>query len=126
MTKSSFDNLLNKDNTFTIHERNLQKLATEMFKIQNNLSPSFLNNIFPPSKNPYELRNKNICRTENIRTVFYGSETVAFGGPKTWALLRNDIKKSNNINKFKAKIKLWKPEGCTCRICVIPNLGFLS
>ena len=40
---SSFESLLNEDNSFTIHQRNLQKLATEMFKINNNLSPSFLN-----------------------------------------------------------------------------------
>ena len=35
---SSFENLLNIDNTFTIHERNLQKLATE--KIKNTLQVS--------------------------------------------------------------------------------------
>ena len=63
---SSFESLLNEDNSFTIHQRNLQKLATEMFKINNNLSPSFLNTIFPSSQNPYNLRNKNIYRTENI------------------------------------------------------------
>ena len=31
----TFEQLLDKDNTVTIHHRNLQKLATEMYKIQN-------------------------------------------------------------------------------------------
>ena len=93
---SSFENLLNIDNTFTIHERNLQKLATEMYKIKNNLSPSFLSDIFPQSQNPYELRNKNIFKTENIHTVFYGSETVSFRGPKAWALIPDNIKNSTS------------------------------
>ena len=125
---SSFENLLNIDNTFTIHERNLQKLATEMYKMKNNLSPSFLSDIFLQSQNPYELRNKNICKTENIHTVFYGSETVSFRGPKTWALILDNIKNSNNLNDFKAKIKSWKPEACACRICkvYVQNLGFTS
>ena len=125
---SSFENLLNIDNTFTIHERNLQKLAKEMYKIKNNLSPSFLIDIFPQSQNPYELRNKNICKTENIHTVFYGCETVSFRGPKTWALIPDNIKNYNNLNEFKAKIKSWKPEGCACRICkvYVQNLGFIS
>ena len=125
---SSFENLLNIDNTFTIHERNLQKLATEMYKIKNNLSPSLLSDIFPVSQNPYELRNKNICKTENIHTVFYGSETVSFRGPRTWALIPDNIKNSNNLNEFKPKIKSWKPEGCACRICkvYVQNLGFIS
>ena len=43
---SSFENLINIDNTFTIHKRNLQKFATEIYKIKNNLSPSFLSDIF--------------------------------------------------------------------------------
>ena len=99
-----------------------------MCKIKNNLSPSFLSNIFPQSQNPYELRNKNICKTENIHTVFYDSETVSFRGPKTWALIPDNIKNSNNLNEFKAKIKSWKSEGCACIICkvYVQNLGFIS
>ena len=63
-----------------------------MYKIKNNPSPSVLSNIFPQSQNPYELRNKNICKTENIHTVFSGSETVSFRGPKTWAPIPDNIK----------------------------------
>ena len=99
---SSFENLLNIDNTFTIHEWNLQKLATEMYKIKNNLYPSFLSDIFPLSQNPYELRNKNICKTENIHTLFYGSETVSFRGPKAWALIPDNIKNSKMSSKPKS------------------------
>ena len=44
-----------------------------MYKIKN----SFLSDIFPLSQNLYELHNK----TENIHTVFYGSETVSIRGP---------------------------------------------
>ena len=36
---STFQQLLEKDNSASIHHRNLQALATEMFKISNNLSP---------------------------------------------------------------------------------------
>ena len=33
--KLTFNQLLEKDNSFTIHERNLQKLALLMFKVKN-------------------------------------------------------------------------------------------
>ena len=39
---STFQELLNKDNSVSIHHRNLQTLATEMFKIHTGLSPDIL------------------------------------------------------------------------------------
>ena len=44
--KSSFEGLLMKDNSFSIHEINIQSLAIEICKFLNGLSPSFLNNVF--------------------------------------------------------------------------------
>ena len=40
--KSTFQELLNKDNSVSIHHRNLQVLATEMFKIHRSLFPEIL------------------------------------------------------------------------------------
>ena len=123
----SFQQLLEKDNSVTIHHRNLRKLATEMYKLKNNLSPKLLKSIISESNNPYDLRSENPFQTNNIRTVCYGTETISFRGPKTWALLPSEIKQSKSITEFKRKIKRWEPEGCTCRLCevYIQNLGFL-
>ena len=125
--KSSFEQLLNLDKSFTIHHRNLQKLAIEMYKVKNNLSPSFMKSVFPDSINPYNLRFKPSFQTSNIRTVQYGTETISFRGPKTWSLVPTVIKNSKSLSEFKAKIKHWKPEGCMCRLCkvYVANLGYL-
>ena len=40
--KLPFEELLRKDNTVSIYHRNLQVLATEIFKIKNNMSPKIL------------------------------------------------------------------------------------
>ena len=29
-----------------------------------------------------------------------------------------DIKRSNTLKEFQNKIKIWKPMGCTCRLCI--------
>ena len=43
---SSFESLLEKDGSVTIHQKNVLLLMTEMFKTTNNLNPSFMDEIF--------------------------------------------------------------------------------
>ena len=118
-SRLSFEELLTLDNSFTIHHRNLQKLATEMFKVKNNHSPSIMKNVFSDSINHYYLRNEPEFNTYNIRTVYNGTETISFRGPKLWSLVPDDIKTSNFLPEFKNKIKRWKPDGCMCRLCKV-------
>ena len=44
--QSSFKTLLEKDCFVSIHDRNIQCLATEMYKVSNGLSPPIVSNIF--------------------------------------------------------------------------------
>ena len=44
--KSSFEELLKKDGSVTIHHRNIQALAVEMYKVRNNLSPQIMTDMF--------------------------------------------------------------------------------
>ena len=50
---SSFTKLLDKDNSTIIHNRNIQLLATELFKVKNRLSPPFINEIFVENAQHY-------------------------------------------------------------------------
>ena len=54
---SSFDELLEKDNSCKIHGRNLQKLVTDIFKIKTNLAPEIMKKVFEIVEGPYTLRN---------------------------------------------------------------------
>ena len=118
----TFEQLLAKDNSFTIHERNLQKLALEMYKVKNDLCPSPVQQIFEKS-----LLNSKDWVIPKARLVNTGIETIRYRGPKTWGLVPTEIKNSKSLSEFKSKIKQWKPEDCTCRLCkvYIHNLGFL-
>ena len=43
---SSFEDLLKKDRSFTIHQMNIQSLATELFKVKGNLLKNIMYDIF--------------------------------------------------------------------------------
>ena len=73
---SSYDELLLKDNTFTIHQRNTQKLAVEILKFKHNLAPAILNDIFQTTSHEYNLRGKNMFKSKKVSMVFNGTETV--------------------------------------------------
>ena len=81
---SSFDELLKKDGSVTIHHRNVQLLAIEIYKVINNLSPQIMHDIFQIREPKYELRNKNHLMLSMPKTVRYGTESLRFLGPKIW------------------------------------------
>ena len=57
---SSFDELLDKDGSFTIHQRNVQVLAIEIFKYLHGLSPAIVSEVFKVNEIiPQDLRMRN-------------------------------------------------------------------
>ena len=48
---STFDEVLTKDKSFTIHHRNIQTLAIEIYKVINNISPEIMKEIFVLKRN---------------------------------------------------------------------------
>ena len=120
----TFHELLEKDHSFTIHDRNLQKLALEMYKVKHNLSPAPFQELFSQRTN----NSRADWVIPKTRTTNFGLETLRYRGPKTWELLPSEIKNTKTLSDFKSKVKAWKPIGCDCRLCktYVPNLGFVQ
>ena len=66
--KSSFSVLLNKDKSFTIHERNIQTMAIEMHKVYKGLAPDIMKYVFPMRQNVLYC-SKQVFHTSNVHTV---------------------------------------------------------
>ena len=77
---SMFNELLAKDGSFKTHDRNLQKLLIEIFKVKMKLAPEIMNEVFHIIGSPNPLRNELRFKSRNICTVRYGIETAAFVG----------------------------------------------
>ena len=123
---ATFEQLLKKENAVKIHDRNLQVLATEMFKVKLSIAPVIINDVFRIRKNDYNTRKADGFQPHCVKTVHYGAETVSFLGPKLWLILLNEYKSIININEFKSKIKSSR-QNCPCRLCktYINHVGFI-
>ena len=125
---SSFEDLLKKDGSVTVHHRNIQTLAVEMFKVKNNLSPKIIQDLFKLRNDLPNIRSSNEFCLPTPHTVKYGTESLRYLGPKIWNILPNSLKKSSSLYSFKAEIKKWIPQGCPCKLCkiFIPDLGYID
>ena len=124
---STFQELLSKDSSVSIHHRNLQVLATEIYKFLHGLSPKIMGEVFRINEIKYNLRTDVSFASNNIRTVHYGLQSISYLGPKIWKLVPNNIKESTSLGVFKVAIKKWVPDGCPCRLCknYVQNVGFM-
>ena len=66
--KSSFHQLLEKDNSVTIHQRNLQILAVEIFKVHNNITPEIIKDVFELKNHQYNFRRDLRLQRRNVRS----------------------------------------------------------
>ena len=105
--KSTLQEFLDKDASFSVHQRNIQTLQKEaikgeVFKINRTL--------------PYNLRIENDFCGIVPKIVKYGTESTSFLAPKVRALVPEKMKECFYLEAFKSKISKWKQD-CPWRIC---------
>ena len=115
---SPFEGLLAKDKSVTIHNRNLQQLAIEVFKVKMEFSPIIMKEIFNFSdNNNYNLRSGTHLNRPTVQTTHFGTESITNLGAKIWELVPQNIKEGSSLFIFKNKVKKWIPQNCLCRLC---------
>ena len=76
---STFEELLETDNSVLVYFRNVQALAVELYKVVNGFSPAIMKDVFPFNANSfYNTRNKRTFHSRHIRTVHFGSKKKLF------------------------------------------------
>ena len=76
----------------------------------------------------YDLQTTSNFAMPNVKSVFHGSESISYLGPKIWNIVPLELKQLTSLNAFKKGIKKWQPKNCPCRLCkqYVLNRGFIS
>ena len=114
MINSYRSELLEVDGSVSVHMRNNQYLAIEIFRVSRKISR-------------YNLRQISGFSRPLVKSEHHGRESVSFLGPKIWDMLPDDCKDIDNLKIFKNKVKKMKPENCPCRLCkvYVHNISFV-
>ena len=92
MKQISLDDLLKKNKSVSIHQRNLQILATEIYKVRNDLRSEIMKDIFHLVQKPYNLRNDSTLQRRRKGTVYFGTEGISSFATKIWKIVPCEIK----------------------------------
>ena len=116
--------MLEEEDSVSLHKRNLRFLAWEMFKLKKGMNPELIKKLFLPNRqHTCESLNSPDFVVTTVKSVHKGLESLSRLGPRIWELLPLEIKETETLLQFKAKIKKWIPKTvlvvfaeCTCRM----------
>ena len=76
--------MLQNNKDITVHQRNLQNLMTEVYKIVKVEAPAIMKNSLIFRKNSHSIRSFQTIANENKTTVGYELETISYRTPYLW------------------------------------------
>ena len=126
---TTFEELLKNDKSISIHHRNIHNVAIEMYKVKNNLSPPFMNDIFDHMGHGRETRMGDKFTRPKVNKVYKGNNSLRIFGPIVWNdMLPDKLKECASLVEFKNDIKTWTPINCPCRLCkhYVHGVGFVE
>ena len=93
--RSNFQNLLDQGKSVSVHTRNLQILAIEMYKVSNHIAPKIFTDIFSSnSRANYDPRYQSESSRPLVKSVFNGRETISYLDPRIWDLVPLEMKQN--------------------------------
>ncbi|KXJ15782.1 RNA-directed DNA polymerase from mobile element jockey [Exaiptasia diaphana] len=101
--------LLKELHWLTIRKRIQFKICLFMFKIFKGAAPSYLSDLCTSYKPIRTLRSayKFQYKVPVSRTITFGDRAFAIAGPKLWNSLPEELKRSQNVDIFKSKLKTY-------------------
>ena len=97
----SHEEHLDLTNRISPHQRCSDSLTTEVYECLHGLSPDIMNDILTVSKHRYNTWHYNLFVTDTPKPDIY----ITYRANQIWNLQLCEIKKSENLDSFKLKIK---------------------
>ena len=69
-----------------------------MFRLYHELPPPLMNNVFKlKAEKPYKLKHVFTFSRPMVKSLYHGTESISYLGPKIWDILPEKLKKIENL-----------------------------
>ena len=114
---SSLSTLLTTTNTQPLHIRRLKQMACEVFKIVNNMSPGYINDLVKIKTSVYDFRDQKKADVPRVNSTRYGLRSFRSEAARVWNSLPNEVRLAESYPQFRRLIRAWEGPGCKCPVC---------
>ena len=88
----------------TLHNRRLQDIAILMYKVKNNMCPTYISTLFEQPAIKYKLCNHDFT-IPRFNTVSFGKHSLRYMGSKVWSSVPSNVKKASTLSSFQYNIR---------------------
>ena len=118
---SEYTDILKKANAPTLYLKRVQKIAQEVYKAINNLSPSYTKELINYRHSKYPSRRPLDIYVPRVNQVKFGFRSYNYEASTVWNSLPCEIRQAESFPLFKKLIKLWNGPNCRCNYCKYEN-----
>ena len=126
--ESTFEDLLKKYNSVSIHHKNNRLLGMQLYKVKNNLSTHLMSEIFNLINIDYNLRSRTDFKQSPVSTVNYGIKSFRYLASKIWNISPLETKNASSLTEFTTNLKSWISKHYPCTLCriYIHHVGYID
>ena len=109
-----------------LHIGRMKLMASEVFKILNKPSPSYIQDFVNEKVSHYNFRNKKQVEIPQVNSKRYGMKSFQFEAAQVWNSLPSEFRMAENYQQFRRLLRTWDCMNCKCTSCSCWLLWFSS
>ena len=114
---STLETLLVLNKATPLHIGRMNLMASEVFIILHNLSPSYIQYLVKEKVSLYDFRNKKQVEIPRVNSKRYGMNSFRFEAAQAWNNLPNEVRLAENYKQFKRLLQAWDGVNFRCFSC---------
>ena len=92
-------------------------MACEVFKIVNNMSPSYISDLVKIKSSVYDFSGEKKAAVPRVNTTRYGLRSFRSEAARVWSSLPNEVRLVEAYPQFRKMVHGWDGPGCKCPLC---------